>query len=171
MTNLECIWEYKKNNPGCDPNLYELVELTNEMVKTNNKDFDKYVEVFRSNVFALWDNDLIVDEHCPLNMLIMNVKRNYANNLVSPCYYSKLAGVSLYIMQQQKKVKKCEQEKVIFDNKAEFDFLKKELSLARKELLLQGIADIDEMPEFKLYDMIYKIYTECVSTKESKYIE
>ena len=171
MTRLECILEYKKNNPGCDPNLYELVELTDELIKTRDGNIDKYANVFGSNIRALWDNDLGVHENCPLLMLMMNVKRNYINNSVSPCYYAKLAGVSLYIRQQQRAVRRCEQEKVIFDNKAEFEFLRKELSIARKKLLLLGITDINEMPEFKLYDMIYDIYTECVSTKESKYEE
>ena len=180
MTRLDCILEYKKNNPGCDPNLFELVDLTDELIKTRDEDFDKYVKVFSSNIHALWENDLGVDENCPLLLLIMKVKRNYINQEVSPCYYAKLAGVSLYIRQQQRAVKRGEQEKVIFDNNAEFEFLRKELSIARKELLLQGITEelllqgitnIDEMPEFKLYDMIYDIYTKCVSTNESKYKE
>ena len=171
MTKLECILEYKKNNPGCDPNLYELVEVTDDIAKQSVEDLDKYAEVFSSNIHALWENDLGVDENCPLLLLIMKVKHNAINQVVSPCYYAKLAGVSLYIRQQQRAVRRGEQEKVIFDNKSEFEFLRRELSITRKDLLLQGSTSIDEMPEFKLYDMIYDIYTGCVPIKESKYVE
>ena len=195
MTRLERILEYKKNNPGCDPNLFEVVELTDELIKAEQKEseiewpseeiiksreeeVEKYREVLSTNLFALRQNDLGVDDNCPLMKLMMWVKRNYINLEVSPCYYAKLVGVSLYIRQQQRAVRRGEQENVIFDNKDEFEFLRKELSIVRKRLLKNGITEelisygitkIDDMPEFKLYDIIYDIYTASTSTKEVKY--
>lgn len=198
MTRLERILEYKKNNPGCDPNLFEVVELTDELIKANPKEFeiewpkeeviksreeefDKWKELFSINSFALQLNDLGVEDYnCPLMKLMMWVKRNYVNREISPCYYAKLAGVSLYIRQQQRAVRRGEQENVIFDNKDEFEFLRRELSIVRKRLLKNGITEelisygitkIDDMPEFKLYDIIYDIYTASTSTKEAKYEE
>ena len=197
MSRLDSILDYKKNNPGCDPNLYEMVEAADEMatrlrkeapnygIHTDNKDtylkdkngnstelatdIAKLNEVYRINMEALLNNDLGITKDSPLYKMMLKVKCNQDTYSNSPSYYSKLAAVALYIEQQRRAVRRGEQEKVVYDNSEEIAYLRKEMSPAYRMMLHRGELKSETYPEFEVYKEVFSTYMKSVSHAEHDY--
>jgi len=196
MSRLDNILDYKRSNPDCDPNLYELVEVSDEMADLLRRadpnygihnqpekyltdsdgnptelanEIEKYKEVFNINIEAMLNNDLGITKESPLYKMMEKVKSNQNTYSNSRQYYAKLAGVALYIEQQKRAVRRGEQKKVVFDNSAEIDYLRRELSPIYSDMLHNGELKSDLYPEFEVYKDVFEVYMNSVPQAEQRY--
>ena len=152
------ILNYYKDNPECDPNVYEYIEVCGDLAKyLNDIDSEVLSNMIRYKFEGFSDmffNKLItcgigVDNEHPLYRLCSDSKNCGLEKNILPDQelLKKLGGVSFYILQQQRDVDKGIIDSFTYDNEGEFNDLvvmdkilsnstKEESNSPREELML-----------------------------------
>ncbi len=156
--HINNILNYYNDNFGCDPNVYEYIELCGDLVdylnNNDNEEINKYVcrkfELLNDMFFYKLKNcNIGVDEKHPLYRLCDDNKKAAFRKvkLFDQDLLKKIGGVSFYILQQQRDVEKGIIDSFKYDNECEFNDLiimdkifskseKTESNSPREELML-----------------------------------
>lgn len=188
-SRLDGILKFKEENPGIDPNLFELADVagqTLEMLRREAPNYgihqnpeiyseqkqtvEKYRKLQDNNSQALLNNDLGITKDSSLYKMIENLGANVNSYGVVPPYYSKLMGVKLYIAQQERAVRRGEQDKVVFDNVQELNYLRNELSKVYKMLLSEKQLTSISYPEIEVYREVFSVYINSIDKAEHDFI-
>ena len=186
---LDGILKFKEENPGIDPNLFELADVagqTLEMLRREAPNYgihqepeiysgqkqtvEKYRKLQQNNAQALLDNDLGITKDSSLYKMIENLGAQVNSYGVVPEYYSKLMGVRLYIAQQERAVRRGEQDKVVFNNEQELNYLRNELSKVYKMILSEKQLTSRSYPEIDVYREVFDVYSRSVNRGEHDFI-
>ncbi len=151
------ILNYYKDNPECDPNVYEYIEVCGDLAKYLNDidseilgkmvryKFEGFSEMFFHKLITC---GIDVDSEHPLYRLCSDSKNYGLAKEILPDQelLKKLGGVSFYILQQQRDVEKKIIDSFTYDNEGEFNDLvvmdkvfsksNKEDNSPREELML-----------------------------------
>lgn len=185
---LDGILKFKEENPGIDPNLFELADVAVQTLGMLRKEAPnygvhemperyseqrqtlmKYRKLQTNNAQALLENDLGVDKDSSLYKMIENLGCNVSSYIDIPEYYPRLMGVRLYIAQQERAVRRGEQDKVVFDNERELNEIRSGISRVYERVLEQKKLTDITYPELDVYNEVFEIYINSIDRDEQAF--
>lgn len=190
---LSAIENYRKENEGCDPNIYELLDVIQEfntyitekapnygiyeypdlylkyMDGSNTKLYDvinKYSHIVSESLDKLVNNDLNITKDSPLYKLVednYNSSKRYSAQS-SIELMKKLGGVNLYLSQQDRSKRNGEIDKVEYANRDEFGKIKELYSEYTKGIANYKIGDKNDNVQC-LYENVYSEWEKTIGVR------
>ena len=167
---IDNILKYYKENPGCDPNMYEFIKLSDDLTeylidnqfesqrKANIQDthdyklYSNYLNLAKLFEEKLLGNDLEITEESPLYQLYREAVQDVDGFVKhdDTKLRSKLGAVALFIAQKNREVRQGLIDSFTYDNSREF-----------MEITYMHYRNSDlreDSPKYSLYEQISKEY-------------